>query len=561
MREVDVLVIGCGIAGVITALRLAQQSDRRRILVITRTHDRLQSSSDEAQGGIAGCGEDDSPELLTKDILSAGDQCGNEAAIRVLAEEGPRLLQEVLVDLAEVEFDRDANDQPCYGLEAAHSRRRILHVGDSTGHAIMAGIMAKLGRMSNVVLETSYTAVDLITFPHHAVKHAVKPDAIYGPVACHGAYILDRRTGKVERCLATRTVLATGGLGGLYLHTSNRASARGDGIAMASRAGARIINAEYIQFHPTTLCKVGAPNFLISEAVRGEGGVLLTPDGRTFMHRYSSKLRDLAPRDLVARAIHSLMLSEGYPHVLLDIASKRSASYIESRFPTIRRGCLRYGLDIAREPIPVVPAAHYSCGGVWVDLWGRTSVEGLHAVGEVSCTGVHGANRLASTSLLEGLVWGDRVARHIGRIPDFDRPPGISVRRWETASDAEDIDPALIQADLLTLRSLMWRYVGLIRNERLLSRAVRELSHSWQAIEESYRAARPTDELVGLRNGVQAGLLIARSARRNKRSLGTHYRDDSSCSHGMAREIETRHDVEAQNEPQIPAFLLHGNRR
>ena len=251
--------------------------------------------------------------------------------------------------------------------------------------------------------------MDLITYPHHSRN----PLAAYDPISCHGAYVFDRKGKSIHRTLAAFTILATGGIGRIYRNTTNPPGARGDGLAMASRAGARIVNAEYIQFHPTALSVPGAEGFLISEAVRGEGGVLLTPDGRPFMENYSPEWKDLAPRDVVARAIHTEMETHGYSYVLLDIASHMTAVKIKHRFPNIYAECKRVGVDITREPIPVVPAAHYFCGGVAVDEWGRTSIQNLYAIGEVSCTGLHGANRLASTSLLEGLVWGNRVCEMI----------------------------------------------------------------------------------------------------------------------------------------------------
>jgi L-aspartate oxidase len=360
----------------------------------------------------------------------------------------------------------------------------------------------------------------LITFPHHSLNAL----DIYKPMTCHGAYVLVRETGEVIRVVAAHTILATGGLGQIFRNTTNPRGARGDGLAMAWRAEVRIVNAEYVQFHPTALSVRNAPNLLISEAVRGEGGILLTPEGKPFMGRYDPQWKDLAPRDVVARAIHSEMLEHGYDHVFLDIASKHDADFLRKRFPYIVEMCARYGIDATRQPIPVVPAAHYFCGGVLVDSWGRTSCEGLYAVGEVSCTGLHGANRLASTSLLEGLVWGDRAARHIIDHPchpiDLDLiPPWVY-------SGTSDPDPALIEGDMTTIRNIMWHYVGLIRSEERMSRADRELRHLFHEIESFYRATRLNDALVGLRNAIQAARIVLFSARRNRTSRGTHYRSD-----------------------------------
>ncbi|MDW8227021.1 MAG: FAD-binding protein, partial [Anaerolineales bacterium] len=398
---------------------------------------------------------------------------------------------------------------------------------DSTGRAIIEGLLNRLRQMPNVELITRATAVDLITFPHHSRD----PLKTYEPITCYGAYVFDRNGRAVHRTLAAYTILATGGLGRLYRNTTNPPGARGDGLAMAHRAGARILNAEYIQFHPTALAVPGAEGFLISEAVRGEGGILLTPEGQPFMHKYSPAWKDLAPRDVVARAIHLEMEEHGYSHVLLDIASHMPAERIRERFPNIYAECLRVGIDITREPIPVVPAAHYFCGGVAVDEWGRTNIQNLYAVGEVACTGVHGANRLASTSLLEGLVWGRRAALDIeARLAAWPRPwiPGREdVPPWDESGLTDDSDPALIQGDMQTIQNIMWHYVGLIRSGDRLSRAIRELRHMQNEIETFYRATKLSDGLIGLRNAVEAALVIAQAARHNRQSRGCHYRTDS----------------------------------
>jgi L-aspartate oxidase len=299
---------------------------------------------------------------------------------------------------------------------------------------------------------------------------------------------------------------------------------------MASRAGARIINAEYVQFHPTALAVPGAEGFLISEAVRGEGGKLLTPEGNPFMEKYAPEWKDLAPRDVVARAIHTEMEAHDYSYVLLDIASQMPADTIKSRFPNIYAKCNKAGLDITREPIPVVPAAHYFVGGVAVDEWGKTNIDNLYAIGEVSCTGLHGANRLASTSLLEGLVWGDRAARHIEEILNTN-PPSIpdmeSVPAWDESGLTQDSDPALIQGDMQTIQNIMWHYVGLIRSGDRLSRAIRELRHLQNEIETFYRVTKLSDGLIGLRNSMEVALVIAQAARHNRQSRGCHFRTDA----------------------------------
>jgi L-aspartate oxidase len=525
MKTTDVLIIGSGIAGATAALRLARNPNRR-IILITRAPDPRESNSRWAQGGIISRGSEDSAKLLVEDILAAGGGASLPKAAQILAKEGPPLVQEILIDAGLVHFDREPDGTLAYGQEAAHSRKRIIHVGDGTGLAIMNGLMEALQQKPNVELLTNATAVDLLTYPHHARD----PLAWYGPIICHGAYVFDRSGGAVHRTLAAATILATGGLGRIFRNTTNPPGARGDGLAMASRAGARIINSEYIQFHPTALAVPGAEGFLISEAVRGEGGVLLTPEGQPFMEKYDPEWKDLAPRDITARAIHIEMEANGYSHVLLDIASHLPAEKIKTRFPNIYAECQRVGLDITHEPIPVVPAAHYFCGGVAVDEWGRTNIANLYAIGEVSCTGLHGANRLASTSLLEGLVWGSRTAIHIETILGHDLPriPGREeVPPWDESNLTKDSDPALIQGDMQTIQNIMWHYVGLIRSGDRLARAIHELRHLQNEIETFYRKTRLSDGLIGLRNAVEVGLIVAQAAQHNRQSRGCHYRADA----------------------------------
>jgi len=518
--QTDILIIGSGIAGASAALRLAQDH-QRQITIITRAAEPEEGNTRYAQGGIVRLGEDDSTDLLVEDILAAGAGLCLPSAVRILADEGPKLVGEVLIDLAGVSFDRTSDGQLAYGREAAHSRSRILHAGDATGSAIIQALIAALRRQPNIHIVTSATAVDLITFPHHARD----PLTVYKPITCHGAYVFNQPNLNVRRYLAGVTILATGGLGRIYRHTTNPEGARGDGLAMAYRAGARVINAEYIQFHPTVLPVADGEGFLISEAVRGEGGRLLTPDGRPFMGDYDPQWGDLAPRDVVARAIHHQMIEHGYPHVLLDIHSAMSPERIKARFPTIFSRCIGLGIDITRQPIPVVPAAHYACGGVWTDEWGRTTIQNLYAVGEGACTGVHGANRLASTSLLEGLVWGDRAARDIKALRSLVTVRSDEVPQWEE-EELEEADPALIRRDMRTIQHTMWHYVGLVRSAGRLARALRDLNHQEQMIDTFYQTTKLNDALIGLRHSVQVALIVARAALHNRVSRGCHYRDD-----------------------------------
>jgi L-aspartate oxidase len=520
--QTDVLIIGSGIAGATAALTLSIDQ-QRQITLITRAEEASESNSNYAQGGIVGRGNDDSPELLEEDILAAGAGLSYPPAVKLLAEKGPLLLNSVLIGQAGLEFDRDAKGNLMMGLEAAHTRRRILHVGDGTGSAIMQALLKKVSESPNIHLLTMHTVVDLITFPHHASD----PLSVYQALTCHGAYVFDQETRKVVPILARQTILATGGIGQIFLNTTNPAGARGDGVAMAYRAGANVINAEYVQFHPTALNSLEVTKFLISEAVRGEGGILLTPQGKPFMEKYSPEWKDLAPRDIVARAIYSEMVDRGYPYVLLDIATRKPASFIRKHFPNIYSHCLEQNIDITSQPIPVVPAAHYFCGGVQVDLMGRTSIPHLYAVGEVSCTGVHGANRLASTSLLEGLVWGVQAAQDIRTQSPGELLSENDIPEWNDSGLIYEADPNLIQGDMQSVRNLMWHYVGLVRSEYRLNRAIRDLRQLWLDIEEFYRKTRLTDGLIGLRNSVQTALIVAYAAHRNRISRGCHYREDS----------------------------------
>jgi L-aspartate oxidase len=531
LAKTEVLIIGCGIAGATAALRLARNHNRQ-ITIVTRATDPHESNTRYAQGGIIGRAPDDTAELLLADILAAGAGVSSPQAARILAEEGPPLLHEILEATAHVEFDRGSKGEYLWGQEAAHSRRRILHVGDITGRAITVGLLAALQRCPNITIEAEAPAVDLITFPHHSRDSLDN----YRPIACHGCYLFDRAGKAVHRYLADITVLATGGLGRIYRNTTNPTGARGDGLAMAHRAGARIANAEYVQFHPTALAVPGAEGLLISEAVRGEGGVLLDPGGQPFMANYAPEWKDLAPRDVVARAIHHEMETKGYSYVLLDIASRTPAERIQERFPFIYSECLKVGIDISHEPVPVVPAAHYFCGGVLVDEWGRTGIENLYSIGEISCTGVHGANRLASTSLLEGLVWGNRAAQNIEVVlrasVEKTRPGFEDIPPWDESGLTAEPDPALIQGDMQTIQNIMWHYVGLVRTGERLSRAIRELRHLWNEIETFYRTTKLSDGLIGLRNAVEVALIVAEAAQHNRQSRGCHYRSDSVSFEG-----------------------------
>ena len=515
----EVLVLGCGIGGGVAALTLADAGVP--VTVVTRAENATESNTYYAQGGIIYRGAGDSPDLLAEDIRRAGAGLCHVPAVRIAATEGPALVERILVDRVGVPFDRDASHALSLAREGSHSVSRVAHVADATGQAISAALVGVLRDHPNVSLLTARTAVELATPAQHSRDRL----SVYAPASCAGAYVLDQARQQVICCQARHTILATGGLGQIFLRTSNPAGARGDGFALARRAGARVVNMEFVQFHPTTFFHDGAARFLVSEAVRGAGARLVTADGRPFMDRYAPEWKDLAPRDIVARAIHHEMRSHDLANVYLDLRSYLPADRIKERFPNIHRDCLAYGVDMTRDLVPVVPAAHYACGGVWADEWGRTSLDRLYAVGEVSCTGLHGANRLASASLLEGLVWGYRAAQNILR----DRADGRAwqpgdLRPWEDLG-REPAEPALVSQDTVTIRQIMWSYVGLVRTTRGLARAVSELGHLEREIGDFYATATLTDDLVGLRSSAQTALMVAEAARANTRSAGCHYRE------------------------------------
>lgn len=509
-------MLGGGAAGASAALACADRG--LEVLLIAKDEQLTGSNTAHAQGGIIGPAPDDTPQSLIADILAAGDGLGNPEAVALLAHAGPPLVQSLLIDRLGVAFSRTPTGELDLTQEAAHSTRRILHSDDSTGAAIAAGLI-KAVRQHPRIKVAAGTAVDLITIPHHSTD----PLDVYRDNECLGAYLLESGGG-VRRLLAPVTILATGGLGQVFLHTTNPAGATGDGLAMAARAQAAIINAEYVQFHPTAFYHRDADRFLISESVRGEGARLRTRAGRFFMQDYHP-LADLAPRDVVARAIHQEMLKQGDDFVLLDLSGLEVDP--KERFPLIYETCLRFGVDITREPIPVVPAAHYFCGGVKVDLDGRSSIKRLYAVGEVSCTGVHGANRLASTSLLEALLWGQRAGVDAAtRLAELGTPPFGHVAPWQSARTAKEIDPALVIQDWVTIKSTMWNYAGMVRSSRRLDRAQADLSYLEHRVEQFYRENRLSPELVGLRNAIQVATIITTAARRNRVSRGCHYRID-----------------------------------
>lgn len=512
----DLLVIGSGIAGLSAAITAAEEG--LDVIVISKESVLEESNTYYAQGGIVARGRDDSPEILIDDIIQAGDGISNLGPVKVLAYEGPALVEDFLIKKVGVPFSKSTDTEYEYAQEGSHSKRRILHCMDSTGRSIEEHLVAKAKTQKNLRLFAGYTAVDLLTVPHNSTN----PLSLYMAPQCIGAFVLNNSTEIVEQIFSTYTLIATGGLGRIYLHTTNPHGATGDGFALADRAGARLINMEYIQFHPTSLFHRDADGFLISEALRGEGARLKTKDRKTFMESYSL-LADLAPRDEVSRAIYEEMIKRGDNYVYLDIASYTTID-IEKRFPMIHKRCLSLGIDITKELIPVVPAAHYSCGGIQVDVWGRTSLKNLYAAGEVSATGIHGANRLASTSLLEGLVWGVRSAQHIvDRFAKTKPYKESEIPPWRFPERIEEVDPALIQQDWVSIKSTMWNYVGVIRTINRLERARADLKYLKERIDDFYRRAHLSPMVVNLRNGIRTALIVAEAAFKNRVSRGAHF--------------------------------------
>src|SRR5689334_19008761 len=516
------LIIGTGIAGLTAALCLARAGVR--VLLVTKAKDPKDCNTFWAQGGIIYEGEGDSPAKLIEDILQAGAGLSSEEAVRFLAVEGPRVVRELLVEDVQVPFSTTEEGELDLTQEGAHSLPRIIHAGDATGRAIETSLLNRVRDEPNVTLATELTAIDLLTTQHHPTDIQVR----YGlENQCVGAYLLDNRSNDVYTIFADYTILATGGVGQIYLHTTNTRNAIGDGVVMARRAGARIMNAEYVQFHPTALADKKANHYLISEALRGEGARLKNQKGEYFMEKYSPALKDLAPRDVVARAIVEEMTNNKQEFVYLDLANHyKGHQPIKERFPNIARACAAIGVDIARDPIPVVPAAHYFCGGILADNSGQTTLRRLYAIGETSCTGLHGGNRLASTSLLEGLTWGYYAALSIREkllnpITRFD-----SIPDWKPPGSVNMEDPALILQDWTTIQHTMWNYVGIVRSYERLKRAVADMRELGSRLTKYYHESTISKSIVELFHGTQMAGIVAESALRNPVSRGAHFRRD-----------------------------------
>jgi len=507
----DVLVIGSGIGGLSLALRAARVG---RVMVITKKED-SDSNTQYAQGGIAAVFDhEDSFARHEADTLRCGAGLCDPDVVRQVVREGPDRVRELAA--LGVPFTR-AGAAFQLGREGGHSRRRIVHATDFTGRAIELALIHRVRRNPNIELREDCLAVDLLLESRLRRRRAAGRDT------CWGAYVLDRRRGRIEPVTAKVTVLATGGCGKVYLYTTNPDVATGDGLAMAYRAGATLANLEFVQFHPTCLYHPRAKSFLLSEALRGEGAVLRTMDGTRFMPRVH-RLAELAPRDVVARAIDREMKRRGEPHVLLDIRHVRAAR-VRKRFPNLVEVLRSFGFDLTREPIPVVPAAHYMCGGVEADLAGRTRVEGLLAIGEVACTGLHGANRLASNSLLEAMVAADHTAREVTqRVREVARVP--RAQPWSVRGTRPPLETVLFDHYWDAIRRVMWDLVGIVRTDQRLALAERHLRMLNQEVDQAFNTLRLSPDLIELRNIALVGGLIVRCARERRESRGLHFNLD-----------------------------------
>ena len=521
MIQSDVLILGSGIAGLSTAIQLAEKNPELVIRVVSKTT-KVECNTRYAQGGIAAVWDrikDDFQKHIL-DTMDAGDDLSDESVVKIVVEEGPQRVQE-LIDWG-ARFDKVPNDKD-YDLarEGGHSEKRILHYRDLTGAEIERALLEKAASFPNVIILEHYYAIDVIT-QHHLGYNVTR---IMPDIECYGAYLLNLQNLEVETHLAKITVLATGGAGQIYKTTTNPIIATGDGIAMLYRAKGHVENMEFVQFHPTALYQAAGENpaFLISEAVRGFGGILKTKDGQEFMHKYDERL-SLAPRDIVARAIDSELKARGEDYVCLDCRHLDKAEFVK-HFPTIYDKCLSIGIDPMKQMIPVVPACHYMCGGIKVDANGRSSIDYLYACGESTCTGLHGANRLASNSLLEAVVFADRIALDIEQ-----KIAGISIKsdipEWDATGTAHPKELILITQSIKELKEVMSYYVGIVRSNVRIDRALNRLHLLYEEAEDLYNSTTLSAALCELRNLITIGYLVTRSASMRKESRGLHYTTD-----------------------------------
>lgn len=520
MKQTDFLVIGSGIAGLTYALKVANQFPDKKVLVMTKaTAD--ETNTKYAQGGIAVVNDtaNDSFDKHIEDTLIAGDGLCNEKVVEIVVKEGPDRVQE-LIDWG-AKFDKEADGDYKRGKEGGHSEFRILHHKDVTGKEMERALIEAVARQKNIEFIKHCFVVDIIT-QHHLgyLVNKATPD-----VECYGVYVLNLETNKIEKILAKITLLATGGNGQVYRTTTNPSIATGDGVAMVYRAKGRVENMEFIQFHPTALFEpsVRGHAFLITEAVRGDGGILRNMNGEAFMEKYDER-KDLAPRDIVARAIDSEMKRTGTEHVWLDCRHFNKEKFIE-HFPNIYEKCLSIGIDITKSMIPVAPAAHYSCGGIKTDEWGRSSIKNLYACGECASTGLHGANRLASNSLLEAMVFAHRCFLDV-----TEKAAAVSFNEqlpdWNATGTTEPREMILITQSLKELQQVMSDYVGIVRNDIRLQRALRRLDLLWEETEQLYESSTLSPQLLELRNMITVGYLIVKGASFRKESRGLHFNTD-----------------------------------
>lgn len=508
--QTDFLIIGSGIAGLSTALKCA---DVGTVAIITKKSD-TESNTNYAQGGIASVmSSDDSFDMHIDDTLTAGAGLCHRDAVELIVRQGPKAIQDLIAFGVQFTRQSDAFD---LGREGGHSRHRILHAKDLTGREIERALVQSVQSHRNIRVFENHISLEVIT-EHHLGQSSS------GRARCFGTYALDTASGRVVTFAARITILCSGGCGQVYRHTTNPSIATGDGIAMAYRAGARVANLEFMQFHPTTLYHPDAKSFLISEAVRGYGAVLINSAGDRFMEKYDAR-KELAPRDIVARAIDAEMKKRGETCVYLDVRHL-PADGVKDHFPNIYERCLQHKLDITQEPVPVVPAAHYMCGGIVTNLWGETDIDALYACGEVACTGVHGANRLASNSLLEAVVFGDRVfqsaARHV-----HDTPLKPSLPEWDDSGTFGTEEWVLIEHNRAEVQQIMWDYVGIVRSDLRLERAERRIQLIVNEIEDFYKRTKVTEGLIELRNLAKVAKLIIRCAKQRKESRGLHFTTD-----------------------------------
>jgi L-aspartate oxidase len=515
----DFLVIGSGIAGLTYALKVAADKPQMKVTVITKAHSD-ETNTKYAQGGIAGVWDDetDSYQRHIEDTLVAGDGLCNERIVEIVVKEGPERIKEIIEWGAL--FDKDADGDYSLGKEGGHSVNRILHHKDITGQEMERALITKIQSLPNIELINHCFVVDIIT--QHHLGFLVTKSTL--DIECFGVYMLNLQTNEIEKVLSKVTVFATGGNGQAYRSTTNPKIATGDGVAMVYRAKGRIENMEFIQFHPTALYEPGvSPSFLITEAVRGDGGILLDKDGNAFMERYDPR-KDLAPRDIVARAIDSEMKKAGTDHVYLDCRHMDKEKFL-NHFPNIYQKCLGIGIDVMQQPIPIAPAAHYSCGGIKTDEMGRTSIKNLYACGECASTGLHGANRLASNSLLEAMVFSHRAYLDSIKLVDYlsykDEIPD-----WNDIGTIDPKEMILITQSLKELQSIMSDYVGIVRTDVRLKRATKRCDLLFEETEDLYRSTRLSPQLCELRNLITVGYLIIKGATFRKESRGLHFNTD-----------------------------------